>query len=55
MTDADKQKLRAISTHLADNVCQQINAEAILVDTPSMPYKTQWILEELIKLLQERV
>ena len=44
---------------IVDSLTQQfliaINHAAVKVDQPEMPYKAQYILEEVIKKLQERV
>lgn len=47
-------ELMQIVEILADEVSIKINQAALEVQT-EMPYKEQWILEELIKVLQERV
>ena len=47
-------ELRVIVDKLADSVTKQIN-EAIKHVKSEMPYKSQWVLEELIKELQDRV
>lgn len=47
-------ELAEVSMRLANEVCVKINAEARLVES-AMPYKAQFILEEMIKILEERV
>ncbi len=39
---------------LASEVCSKINKEAVKIES-TMPYKTQFVLEELIKVLESRV
>ncbi len=47
-------ELKDISTKLANEVLGKINIAAENVNS-EMPYKSQYILEELIKILQESV
>lgn len=47
-------EFRPIVLKLASNICHSINQEAILIES-KMPYKAQFILEELIKELDDRV
>lgn len=47
-------ELRTIVDRLSREFVTKINAEAGKVKS-EMPYKAQWILEELIKDLQQRV
>lgn len=52
---ADHEKLFALASTLADDVCQKINQEAPKLQTPTMPYRQQYVLEELITILKQRV
>jgi len=52
---ADHKKLRGLASVIANDVCRRINKEAVELDTPTMPYKTQYVLEELIQILEARV
>lgn len=47
-------ELYQISLDIANKTCCQINERAETVHS-EMPYKAQFILEELIKILEERV
>lgn len=47
--------LDAVADKLARELLIKICNEAVLVDQPEMPYKAQYVLEEVIKKLQERV
>jgi hypothetical protein len=40
---------------LANDLCQKINQVAPTIEDNTMPYKAQYILEEVIKQLQKRV
>ena len=51
----DADNLHGIAEILANDVCREINAAAQEVQTPTMPYKAQAILEHVIGILQERV
>lgn len=53
--EGDNAKLNELATTLADDVCRKINSLAPKLETPTMPYREQHILEEIIKILQERV
>jgi hypothetical protein len=47
---------KAFATMVADGVAAQCNAfRARAMGWPEMPYKSQWLLEEVIKELQSRV
>jgi hypothetical protein len=47
-------ELHEVAARLADEICAKINAEAKRVES-AMPYKAQFILEEMIVILQDRV
>ena len=47
--------LNILAEGVADVTCTAINAGVRLVDQPSIPYKQQYVLEEVIKILQKRV
>ncbi len=47
-------ELYKIAQTIADNTCREINKQTKNVES-KMPYKAQWVLEETIKILQERV
>lgn len=47
-------ELHEIAETLADHICMKINDAAEGVES-AMPYKAQYILEEVIKILEERV
>lgn len=47
-------ELETIADELADDVARNINARVREVDS-EMPYKAQYVLEVLIRLLEERV
>lgn len=47
-------ELLSISEELADQVLREINQRVPPVES-KMPYKTQWVLEELINILQKSV
>lgn len=47
-------ELYEVAMRLANEVCEKINAEARAVES-AMPYKAQFILEEMIEILQQRV
>lgn len=47
-------ELYEVAMRLANEVCRKINLEARSVES-AMPYKAQFILEEMIKILEERV
>jgi hypothetical protein len=47
-------ELQEVAERLANEVCRQINAEARKIES-KMPYKAQFILEEMIKILEDRV
>jgi hypothetical protein len=47
-------KLYKIALKIADDTCREINKQTAAVES-EMPYKAQWVLEEAIKILQERV
>ncbi len=53
----DAQTLKKIAMDVANSTCNTINQKAFrkTVVTPTMPYKAQFILEEVIRILQERV
>jgi hypothetical protein len=55
MTNEDDRILREIINEVVYATVQKINEEAKAVEITSMPYKHQWILEEVIRELQERV
>ncbi len=46
--------LRPHALRIADAACASIN-QTVPQSVPGMPYSRQWVLEEAIKLLQERV
>lgn len=48
------EELRVIVDRIARDVAMKINAETAKVKS-DMPYKAQWVLEELIKDLEQRV
>jgi hypothetical protein len=50
-----KQTLKPIAQKIARDVGKAINKAVEKVDTPDMPYKGQYVLEELIKLLKAAV
>jgi hypothetical protein len=54
MRDSKYPELDEISKDLADAVSMEINKRTAAV-TSEMPYKAQYVLEELIKLLQQKV
>lgn len=44
------------ATMIADGVCAQCNTFGVrAMNWPAMPYKSQWLLEEVIRQLKERV
>lgn len=47
--------LDAVAKKLANDFCKEINDAAMKTQEPSMPYKAQYILEEVIKILKDRV
>lgn len=47
--------LDAAAKRLADEFCRSINDAAMKTQEPTMPYKAQYILEEVIKILKDRV
>jgi len=47
--------LEDLASKLADEFSERINEEAPKVDCPAMPYKVQFVLEEVIKILESRV
>lgn len=55
MTTKDKEKLHQIAQQIADRACMDINHQANLPSTPQVKYKAQALLENVIKILQERV
>jgi hypothetical protein len=53
-------KLYKIALKIADDTCREINKQTedfgdFAAVESEMPYKAQWVLEEAIKILQERV
>jgi hypothetical protein len=51
----DRELLRDLATQIAEGTAGAINKLSAQVETPTMPYKAQWILEEVVKLLSEAV
>lgn len=47
-------ELIALSKELADKVCIEINEKAPKIDS-EMPYKQQYVLENMISILEDRV
>ena len=47
-------ELNVIAHTICENTCRQINTQSEYVQS-EMPYKTQYILEQVVKLLQERI
>lgn len=43
------------ANRIASDTCKAINAAAQTTQDEGMPYKAQYILEEVIKILKERV
>lgn len=53
-------ELYKIALTIADDTCREINKQTedfggFAAVESEMPYKAQWVLEEAIKILQERV
>ncbi len=48
-------KLEGLAMRLANDVCRKINLEAPQIADKDMPYKTQYVLEHVIELLEARV
>jgi len=46
--------LDEIAQEIADRACKEMNRRAYLAYTPNIPYKAQYVLEEVIKILEER-
>lgn len=46
--------LDEIAKDIANTICRKINASVVGVES-EMPYKAQYVLEETIKILQDRV
>ena len=51
----DEDVLRKIAQQIADQACVKINKNTQKVETPTVMYKAQWVLEEVITILQGRV
>lgn len=47
--------LDLVADKLANDFLTTICNEAVKVDQPEMPYRVQYVLEEVIKKLQEKV
>lgn len=47
-------ELDIIVNELVDETCYTINKKTLYIDS-KMPYRAQYVLEELIKKLQDRV
>lgn len=54
MNNSPETNLNALAAKLADDVCTKINEQAPGVEAAT-PYKTQYTLEEVIRILQSRV
>lgn len=52
---ADQAELRDLARRIANATCCRINEDTAFLKVPDMPYREQFVLEELIKILQERV
>ena len=55
VSKADKKKFEDVAQLVANLACHHINLVAPNLETPTMPYKNQYILERTIEILQERV
>ena len=54
-TSLDKYpEFKELANDLADEITKKINKEARKIES-KMPYKSQFVLEEVIKILEERV
>lgn len=51
----DHDKLHNLASDLAQEVCRKINQEAVKLDTPTMPYRQKYVLEEVIQILESKV
>lgn len=47
-------EFKELANDLADEVLRKINKEAKKIES-EMPYKSQFVLEEVIKILEDRV
>jgi len=47
-------EFKKLVNELADDVCRKINTKALKIES-KMPYKAQFTLEELIRVLEDRV
>jgi hypothetical protein len=47
--------LNAEAKRIAQDTCKAINATSKTIEDEGMPYKAQYILEEVIKILKEQV
>ena len=55
MTDPEKYpELRKIADKIADETSDKINKEVKNVES-KMPYKAQWVLEEVVRDLKDRI
>lgn len=54
-SEADKKKLKGLAQEIAQEACFSINLRVANLDTPTMPYKNQCVLEYLIQILKESV
>lgn len=48
-------KLDAEAKRIASNTCKAINLASKEIEDEAMPYKAQYLLEEVIKILKEQV
>lgn len=51
----EEARLKEMATAITNTIAGQINVMANIVDAPSVTYKAQWILEQVIENLRERV
>lgn len=51
----DHNKLHSLAADLASELCRKINEEAVKLETPTMPYRQQYVLEEIIQILESKV
>jgi hypothetical protein len=47
-------EFKKLVNKLADEVCTQINEEAPKIES-EMPYKQQFVLEEIVRILESRI
>lgn len=50
-----EKKLKPFALKIADDAMIAINRAILTVDTPDMPYKAQYVLEEVVAILESHI